>query len=116
MRLPASPYITKETVMAKQIIMKPHPFSQDAEKLMLILYRRTMESETKALRFILGDLFAEGYSEAQLIAAWNAFMASNPQTFSIRVFKAFMLRQYGASQGRMHEAATSTPVIGDAPW
>lgn len=74
--------------------MKPHPFSEDAEGMMRILYRRTMDSETKALRFILGDLFAKGFTEDQIREGFNDFMCSNPATHSLRVFRAFFEKRY----------------------
>lgn len=76
--------------MAKHIPMKPHPFSFDAENMMRQLYRRTMADEMRAFKCVLGDLFAEGYTEEDLVEAFNAFMASQPATHSIRYFRAFL--------------------------
>jgi hypothetical protein len=77
--------------------MKPHPFSFDAENMMRQLYRRTMADEMRAFKCVLGDLFAEGYTEDDLVDAFNAFMASQPPTHSIRYFRAFLRNRTSAS-------------------
>jgi hypothetical protein len=80
-------------MMAKRKPMKPHPFGEELENMVVFIYRKQMMTEAGILRTILGDFFVEGLSPTEIVDGHNAFMASNPSTYSLAYYRAFIRKR-----------------------
>lgn len=78
--------------------MKPHPFGEELENMILFVYRKQMLTEASILRTILGDLFADGLSPREIIDAHNDFIASAPPTYGMAYYRAAIRKHAAASR------------------
>lgn len=79
--------------MAKRKPMKPHPFGEELENMVLFVYRKQARTDSLILRTILGDFFVEGLSPTEIIEGHNAFIASDPSTYSLAYYRAFIRKR-----------------------
>lgn len=83
--------------MAKRHPMKPHPFGEEFENMVIHIYRKQMKTESSILRSILGDFFVDGMSPADIVSGHNAFMASEPKTYGLAYYRAFIRSRFNST-------------------